>query len=69
MNANDYLNRIENKNISDNDNYTRKELIDFAEKYAEHLITDVVTKLFSKDEMQKEYEKGFNDGNQRDFTI
>lgn len=37
MNAEQYLKRIENTKISTGDNYTRKELIDFAEKYAKQL--------------------------------
>jgi len=37
MNAREYLNRIENTKIITNDDYTRKELIDFAEKYAKQL--------------------------------
>lgn len=35
MTAEQYLNRIENKRLSSSHLYTRKEMIDFAEKYAD----------------------------------
>ena len=44
MKAEQYLKRIENKGISDTLNYSRKEMIDFAEKYAEQLIIGGVLK-------------------------
>ena len=69
MKAEQYLNRIENKGISDTLTYSRKEMIDFAERYAEQCNIHRIGKCFSEVEMQKEYEKGFNDGNQRDFAI
>ena len=45
------------------------ECANIAERYAEQCNIHRIGKCFSEDEMQKEYENGFNDGNQRDFTI
>ena len=42
MNAEQYLKRIENKKLNSTPLYSRKEMIDFAEKYAKQLtLTDV----------------------------
>ena len=42
MNAEQYLKRIENKRLNSKPLYSRKEMIDFAEKYAKQLtLTDV----------------------------
>jgi hypothetical protein len=38
MSAEKYLNRIENRGIGDPFTYSRKEVTDFAEKYAEQLL-------------------------------
>lgn len=41
MNAEQYLKRIENKRLNSTPLYSRKEMIDFAEKYAKQLtLTD-----------------------------
>ena len=37
MNAEQYLKRIENKRLNSTPLYSRKEMIDFAEKYAKQL--------------------------------
>lgn len=43
MNAEQYLERIENKRLNSTPLYSKKEMIDFAEKYAKQLtLTDVV---------------------------
>ena len=44
MNAEQYLERIENKRIDSTPLYTRKEMIDFAENYANQLILNNVIK-------------------------
>ena len=46
MNAEQYLERIENKRLNSTPLYSKKEMIDFAEKYAKQLtLTDVVGTL------------------------
>ena len=50
MNAEQYLERIENKRLNSTPLYSRKEMIDFAEKYAKQLtIQGVVKSLKDKE--------------------
>jgi|SaaInlV_120m_DNA_3_1039746.scaffolds.fasta_scaffold36797_1 hypothetical protein len=68
MNAEQYLKRIENKRLNSTPLYSRKEMIDFAEKYAKQLtLTDVVSTLpsvkskeFKRWTQSKGYEPAFN---------
>lgn len=43
MNAEQYLERIENKRLNSTPLYSREEMIDFAEKYAKQLTIPVVS--------------------------
>ena len=49
MDAREYLNRIKNKRLITDDDYTRKELIDFAEKYAKQLTLTSVSIILPSD--------------------
>ena len=52
MNAEQYLERIENKRLNSTPLYSKKEMIDFAEKYAKQLtLTDLVKSLPTKEEI------------------
>lgn len=51
MNAEQYLERIENKRLNSTPLYSREEMIDFAEKYAKQLtLTDAINWVAFKNE-------------------
>ena len=56
--AEQYLDRIENKRLNSTRLYTRKEMIDFAEKYAKQLLLHNVSQ---QRELLKTYTKWLND--------
>jgi len=56
--AEQYLDRIENKRLNSTPLYSRKEMIDFAEKYAKQLLLHNVSQLR---ELLKAYTKWLND--------
>jgi hypothetical protein len=61
MNAEQYLERIENKRLNNTPLYNKEEMIDFAEKYAKQLNLHSVVSSFTAKE-KTAYFIGFNKG-------